>query len=96
MDENVLTREWVSVAESEEKEKMSENINANGLALPWYKRIETFVVTSTLVVIVAFFSWAFSDTDRMGEAMNTAFIFWCIVFNTKNYNIVINVKNVFF
>lgn len=42
---------------------------------PWYQRIETPVVLSTLAVVFAFFSWAFVDTDGMGEVMNRAFKF---------------------
>ncbi|VVS93792.1 BCCT family transporter [Desulfoluna spongiiphila] len=40
---------------------------------PWHQRIEIPVVLSTLAVVLAFFSWAFTDTDGMGEVMNRAF-----------------------
>ena len=40
---------------------------------PWHQRIETSVVISTLAVVFAFFTWAFTDTDGMGETMKTAF-----------------------
>lgn len=43
--------------------------------LPWYKRIEAFVVVSTLAVIFLFFTWAFTNTDAMGETMNKIFKF---------------------
>ncbi len=42
---------------------------------PWYQRIEMFVVISTLTVIFLFFTWAFTNTDAMGETMNTIFKF---------------------
>lgn len=43
--------------------------------VPWHHRIEIFVVVSTLSVVLMFFSWAFTNTDAMGETMNTIFKF---------------------
>lgn len=43
--------------------------------IPWYSRIEKFVVVVTMAVIFSFFTWAFTDTQNMGEAMNAAFKF---------------------
>ena len=51
------------------------NESTNAQELPWYKRVETFVVTSTLAVILSFFTWAFTNTDAMGESMNKIFKF---------------------
>ncbi|SKC42044.1 BCCT family transporter [Maledivibacter halophilus] len=50
-------------------------MNGKKESISWIDRIDKLIVFSTLGVLAIFFTWAFTNTDQMGNAMNKVFVF---------------------